>query len=766
MDQGLARIAIKNLRGIVYRINFVLAGCALSLFAWNLASYLKGVLVEQYPLRLHPWTSNFYHPHDAAFLNYVLLLVVMGLYGALLYFKRGSLLRYLLMKRRTPAGSFPALSILSSPLFFVLLNRHWEPSSRLLISLYLLFILFVPLGTPVLARLRKSPLRVSRLRLGRPFSWKRVREPRYVSRLLLLLSVVVWCLLALEPARLIRGPVYVMNEFRDLYSETRIDGEYVPNRDFLELRDVNGARTSAFAKANLLEYVHQNNTRGQLHHIGHILNPLNEYVGGKALPDVYMQYGWGNTLLYKVTMELFGGLSVENFYKCYIYYILYGLLFAAMLLVVFRDSLFVFCGSLFYAACFYSCSYLIFIIAPGIVPTIHFFDASVLLLLTLYFRRSNPVPLLAALLLSGAGLYLNRQFGLVLYLSAGAASLLYLWENKRWKERLLLSPVVLFLPFALLLAPGSKSAVNSGSTLVYFLNGFLSYRPEPDLVFFTVLYLVAGFYFLFLLRKKSHHLKYAFVFAFIYSLGMLTYFFWSGLTNHLAPVLPFAGVALLLMLRLGKEFLPAGGKPALRLSIGLVLVALALSASYGSSLKKFYRGKKVYDANFRKHAVHEWDLERARIVTTMDPKPWRESISLIHKYSPVENSGIYLLSTYDKFLPFLAKRHSLMPFFEMQWYLFSAKESAEAVRRIESGRPEYLFVGRDLAQADDDPWDIYYDDTSVKRERRSNRERRLELARVFAAVEKGYEKVEEGPLVTVYRRRAVAEAPAGTATAR
>jgi hypothetical protein len=690
----------------------------------------------------------------------------MGCYGALLYFKQGSLLRYLLMKRRTLAGSFPALIILSSPLFFVPLNRQWELSCRLLISLYLLFILFVPLSSGILAGLRKTPLGWGRLRLNHAFSWKGVWKPCYLSRLLLLLCVVVWCLLALEPARLIKGPVYVMNEFRDLYSQTNVEGESFPNRAFLELKEVKASRTSAFAKANLLEYVHQNNTRGQLHHIGHILNPLNEYMGGKALPDVYMQYGWVNTLLYKVTMELFGGVSVENFYKCYIYYILYGALFAAMLLVVFRDSLFVFCGTLFYAVCFYSCSYLIFIIAPGIVPTIHFFDAAVLMLLSLYFRGSNPVPLLAALLLSGAGLYLNRQFGLVLFISVAAAALLYLWENKRWKERLLLSPAVLFLPFALLAAPGPKSAVNSSSTLIYFLTGFLSYPPDTHLVFFTVLYLVIGFYFLFLVRKQTHHLKYAFVFAFIYSLGMLTYFFWSGLTNHLAPVLPFGGVALLLMLRLGKELLPAAGRPAACLSVGLVLVALALSAAYDSSLKEFYRGKRVYDANFRKHAVHRWDLERARIVTTMDPKPWRESISLIHKYSPAENSGIYLLSTYDKFLPFLAKRHSLMPFFEMQWYPFSARESAEAVRRIESGRPEYLFVGRDLAQADDDPWDIYYDDKSVQRERRSNKERRLEVARVFAAVEKGYQKVEEGPLITVYRRRAVDEAPAATETVR
>ncbi|OGU11158.1 MAG: hypothetical protein A2075_19845 [Geobacteraceae bacterium GWC2_58_44] len=759
MSLGFDRYAIRNLRGLLFRLNLVLSGCALAFFAWNLTSYLKELALEQYSMRLNSWATPFYHPQDASLINYVVLCLCMGVYGLMTYFKAGGGLRYLLMKRRTLGNRFPLLLIPSSLLFLIVVNRHWESSNRLLVSLYLMFVLFVPWSSRLLKPLCKKPGREPRLwrdRIAPPYQW----GARYGGAILLTLTLVVWCVLAVEPIRLIKGPVYVLNEFRDIYSATRIGDEYVDNKLFLEREEIKGPRAAKFVKANALEYVHQTNTRGQLHHIGHILNPLNEHASGKPLPDVYMQYGWGNTLLYKYTMELFGGASIDNFYKCYIYYILYSVLFAAMLLYLFRDGLFVFCGSVFYAICFYSCSYLIFIIAPGIIPTIHFFDTTVLLLLTLYFRRSNPGYLLPAVLLSAFSMYMNRQFGLVLFLAMSAAALLYLWENKRGKERYLLSSAVVLLPFVVLAAPVFETTVNSSSTLLYFLTGFLSFKPSSDAVFLTVLYLVVSFQFLFLIRKQTHPLKYAFVFAFVYSLGLLTYFYWSGLSNHLGPVLPFVGVELLLMLRLAKELLPSSGKGRSVLAAGMVLAAASLAYSYGSTIKYFYRDKKVYDANFTQHAVYQWEFERARIVTTINPEPLRESISLIHKYSPRKGDGIYLLSSYDKLLPFLADRYSLMPFFEMQWYLFTPKERAQAVSRLTSSKPEYLFVENDIAEVVADPWELYFDDLSINNERRSNQQRRLELAKVFAAVEDAYEKVDQGPLLSVYRRKSLQGASA------
>lgn len=116
---------------------------------------------------------------------------------------------------------------------------------------------------------------------------------------------------------------------------------------------------------NSLEYSHQNMSRWQMNHIGHILNPLNEFVLGKPLKDIYIQYGLGRTFIIKWTMDLFGGISIDNYYKIYIYYVLYFIGFMGMLYILFRDPLYVLIGSLFLGGAYYFQGYIALMLAPG-----------------------------------------------------------------------------------------------------------------------------------------------------------------------------------------------------------------------------------------------------------------------------------------------------------------------------------------------------------------------------------------------------------------
>ena len=77
--------------------------------------------------------------------------------------------------------------------------------------------------------------------------------------------------------------------------------------------------------------------RGQINHIGHLLNPINEIMSGKPISKVYMQYGLGNTLAAKWIMQLTGRVSLDSYYKYYIFYIAYALLFLLMSYVIFKD---------------------------------------------------------------------------------------------------------------------------------------------------------------------------------------------------------------------------------------------------------------------------------------------------------------------------------------------------------------------------------------------------------------------------------------------
>ncbi|GFE58126.1 hypothetical protein [Geobacter sp. AOG1] len=746
-------------RRMMFNVNVVLSGCAVGFFAWNATSYIKSRLLDHYTLSLNAWASYYYHPHDASLFNYVVLCVAMALYGLVFYVKtQRNSVRYVRKKSRTLGNRYPLLLLLSSALFFVLLNRHWEMSQRLLMSLYLLFILFVPLKFIPLKRYRFRHLCDVKVSM----CWRDILA-RHKGNVLLLLTFLLLCVVSVEPLKVIKGPIYVMNEFKNIYSDTKINGTYVNNRTFLdsiEKGTTGKAEISEFFAANDKEYFHQNASWGPFNHIGHILNPLNEYISGKAPADVYMQYGQGNTLLYKWTMELFGGMSLDNFYKCYIFYIIYSMLYILLLLYLFRDKLYVFNAFAVYSIAFFSAGYWVFIHAPGVIPTIHLFDTTVFLFLLLYFRRNNLVFLVSAIVLAALSIYMNRQFGLVLLISLGAACLPYLWETKQGKERYTLLAMLVLLPLVMLAAPFFKTTANASSTLFYFLRGYLSWRPDPDVVFLTIVYLVVSYHFLFLIRRQTHYLKYAFIFVFIYSQGLLTYFFWSGLSNHLMPVIPFIGLELLLMLYISKELIVKTGGARIALTTGMVLGTAWLAFTCNNAIGEFYKSKRIYTRNFTQHRIYQWDFDRAKIATTINPEPFRESIALIQKYRPQENSGIHLLSVYDNVLPFLAKRYSMMPFFEMQWFVFTSKERAEAINRLKSQKPEYLFVENGISEEHPDPWAPYFNAPEINAFRKANQERRLELGKIFTAVEDGYEKVEEGVLLSVYKRKSLYAASA------
>jgi hypothetical protein len=100
-----------------------------------------------------------------------------------------------------------------------------------------------------------------------------------------------------------------------------------------------------------------------------------------------------------------------------------------------------------------------------------------------------------------------------------------------------------------------------------------------------------------------------------------------------------------------------------------------------------------------------------------------------------------------------------MPFFEMQSFIFTSKERTEAISRLKSQRPEYLFVENDIDKEQPDPWAPYFNNPDINKERKSNQRRRLELGKIFAAVEESYDKIEEGALLSVYKRKSLEMVP-------
>lgn len=711
-------------------IQFAIALFLLGAVIWESTDIFKLFLFHGVYDDINPWALQFYHPHKSELINYLLSCFGLGLAGLAVYcraWNRGIFAKIADGTRKSFVRLFSALFLLA--LVNTALKSGFGPEAVRTLAY---------IAIPLLCSLDYS-------RLGKAL-------PAAI--------VLVLAFLCLEPARVVRGPVLLLNEYADLYGETLMDGGYVSNRAFAEYRSrgIPVEDETEFLKKNMLEIHHQTIARGQINHLGHVLNPINEYVAGKPLRDIYIQYGIGNTLLIKRTMDLLGGLSIRNYYKCYAYYIAYYVLFLLMLIYVFRNAVYVLGGLCALAASQFYYGYMSFILGPGLLPTIHFCDVFAIVFLAAYLRGPDKtIPLAAAFLAAAAGALLNRQFGGILATALTMTTLFFLLENTSGRRRYTLSAGVL-TAFSLILATSFFITSRSGSAGGFgmFLSGFFSWQPSPSVVFYTLLYISASYIFFALFKDARTHLKYLCAFVFLYAQGLFVYFYWSGLMHHLPMVTPFIGLQLFLTLflmeneaRTGTGVLP---KSFLRFKkAALILVMLYVPICAG----QFYMGpfsKKAFMENFTSHKLYYWGFNRAGLISTIDPRPLKESLSLIARYSGESENGIYILSRYDNLIPFLAGKYSRFPVFEMAWYLFKTDTGSKVAAGLEQEKPEYIFVDSDMADQKPDLFALAYGrgDSLLRDENESRVGRLMELKKLFRAISPHYALVEKGPLLSVY----------------
>ncbi|MDA8388207.1 MAG: hypothetical protein M0Z58_06070 [Nitrospiraceae bacterium] len=793
---------------LLFCVQTAMSALGLAVLCWKSVTLVKTWLLFGYRSKLAPWTYIFYHPVKSNLFNYLALCAAVGVYGILIYVLAGrkniELIKNRLRENHAgviigAAGSLLclismlfihpnslrvllALAVFISPFlsFFrpALLERGAILASILLLLLMLAEVVMVIAGPVRLANEYSGMYGVTYLRGHKP-----VDDLAFLQRLKGrdVRGAVEALPLLMERygLPLNAGPVKNMSDLDSFEgilqglkkTDLRAAQDYVlrmiPQDPGLEqmisnspgfkqgisgLYKLDVEAVKEFYLRNQLEYSFQNMTRGQINHIGQILNPINEYEDGRPLSDIYIQYGLGDTFIFKWTMDLLGGISINNYYKCYFYYILYFAIFLLMLHLLFRDRLYVLTGATFLAVSFFAYGYIGFILAPGIVPTIHFFDAVTLIFLVLFFRR-GPWYLVPAMLFSLAGVAMDGTFGAILVAALAGALALYSIENKRGADRFLLMSAV----FALILSGAAifhlVGVGTLGKTFHYFLLGLFSWHAKDIVIACTMLYLIVSYSFLFALRNVRHKLKYIYLFTFIYTQGLFVYYYWSGLTNHFPMVVPFGCLQLILMVYISEKVFFAGRATALKalnISKKLLLVAAVLLASGLGA--KYYVQKLAFGRIFTQHKVYTWDFDRARLITTINPGPIRQSIGLIQKYSP-EDKGIYIISKYDNLLPFLSARASLMPYFEMPWHFLSDAESRESVDLLRQRRPLYLFVDTDIDRYDEDPWESIYSSKTDINERASRIGRYAELYKLFQAVKGDYEKIGGGALLSVYKRK-------------
>jgi hypothetical protein len=505
----------------------------------------------------------------------------------------------------------------------------------------------------------------------------------------------------------------------------------------------------SFLSKNLFEIHWQILNRWVLHEHSFLLGPINEYALGRNLQDINIQYGWLNMVVLKNLLQHFGGINYQNYFKLlYSFYYLYYFLLLGLLLILFDRKIgYVLAGAILSFSFLNYIGFDFLFLAPGQNPIRHFLDIFIIFFLFLFVKHKKQIYMYLTLLLSLCSILNSSQEGFYA-LGALFVTLVARWfieEYKpAWHEVVL---VMLSGIIGLYLFVGLK--VGQDQLASYYLNGLLGFPLYRIVLIFFILFSI-GYIMIFKVIKSNDQMKYIGLFLLFYTQGMLLYYIWGGTNYHFYNYAPIYVITALVILKL---FIDNIDIVKIRESLIIFIVIVLSLLIYVPSLYVYYSAEISYQKIFSTHKTYQWNFDTAKFESTMDPKYFVNAVDLINKYSPNTN-GIYIISKYDNIIPFLSKHYSAMPFPELQWFINTDNDEEQCMDAINIAMPEYLYVDTDIEKS------LFNDIINSNAETMGNlynesawRYGRLnELNMIFQAIKENYQPIENGYLITVYKR--------------
>ncbi|MGN0015367.1 MAG: hypothetical protein ACI37T_08125 [Candidatus Gastranaerophilaceae bacterium] len=504
-----------------------------------------------------------------------------------------------------------------------------------------------------------------------------------------------------------------------------------------------------FINSNSHEFHWQILNRYYLHHHNHLYAPINELILGKDINKIFFQYGKYNALILSKIINTFGGFDFTKYMKItYSFYYIYVALFTILVFKFFKRKDYIISWVLLTVASFNFITDEFLRIAPGINPIRHFFDIFVFMFLYLYFKKRNKALLISSFAVIFLSILNESMTGIFMLLALIAALFVknFIFDKKNYFEisMLIFSPI-----FGLAAKKLGESGIDYATG--YFLSGLLGF-PTPKTAILTCLVLISLGY-LVLLKdllnkdKDENNCLYFYISAFFYVQALLFYYMWGSDSTHFMvyfPIFAFVFLAYLFDSNLKTKY------PKIH-SLVITCILIFSLIFYTKSTQVYFSSIQKFNDIFKTHKIYEWNLPNTNFISTMNPKYFEDSIKLIQKYS--KDTGIYMISKYDSFLPIISGKYSNMPFIEVSNFLTSKKEIDLDINTIKSARPEYLFVDKDIDRdfAQDIVWNedefnyIFYESMW--------RYQRLSLLKdIFNAVRNEYSPVESTYLLTVWEK--------------
>ncbi len=555
------------------------------------------------------------------------------------------------------------------------------------------------------------------------------------------------------------GNLKVINEFSDIPELTVINNKTINSLEFENQEFKNNpikdkVEIKKYIKANKTEIHWKTLSRWVLYHHSHMLVPALELELNKDKSQIFAQYGLFNSNLLRLALKHTGGINFQTYFKLYysFFYIYYALLFVFVNKMTKSKNytLITILGTVI-SINIYNFYYIY--LAPGCNPMRHFLDIIVVFLLYKYFTSYRIRYFLLSAFLSLFAVLLNWNMGLFLYL---ALIPLFYYKNcivkktvNAKKELVIILGSFLIFPFIY-----HYSTIGADYTKEYFTKGLLGW-PLSSFVLASIFLIIIASYILFIKikdRTKNSNLKLTAFFSFMYAQGLLLYFIWGSDAKHFVVIAPFVLFVLLMIIKLFiDEFLEDKFVKFRKIAANIIVIGLFIAAMFGFAT--YIKDYSDFNYIFKKHIVYNWNFKNAKFKSTINPSYFEDSIELMKKYSK-DDKGVYIISKYDHFIPFLADKYTLMPYINLEWYVLSNKEVDTVVNLIKSEKPKILYVDKNIMYSNSECYSVYDRNFYyLNNECQAHIDRVKTLDKIFNEVRKDYMPIESSYLLTVYRRK-------------
>ncbi|MGD9971109.1 MAG: hypothetical protein AB7S65_11720 [Sulfuricurvum sp.] len=515
----------------------------------------------------------------------------------------------------------------------------------------------------------------------------------------------------------------------------------------LEKLDINEYVSKDWLKKNSFELHWQVLSRYMIHHNSFMFIPIGDFELGKKWGDINAQYGLGSAWLFEKLLAWQNSISLDGWLKLsYGFYYIYFVFFVAIVFSITRSLSWTTLIFLLSLALVNNRGYDFLLLPPGESPWRHIFDIVILYLLFLFAEQKKLFFYITALLFGVLSIALSPQIGIMIFLATIVSGIFY-----ALREKFHVWPVVISSTVSVVVAGYCFILSSSANDLAqYYLDGVIGFPIKFHQMFKIFLMIIIGYIFLWKILKERLSLNYVYlVFLVIYAQELILYVVWHYNGDG------FKSRAFIYVLTIALLLFPFQKIVADRWkNILLIFSTVAIGVFYITSVIRVNQSKNLYEQIFKQHISYEWKIDRAHIISTMNPVYFQNGVDLIQKYSNGRN-GIYMISEYDNFLPFLAHKYSLMPFFDLKWYLVTPRELNKSIQTIKDAKPEYLFVdtgiGRDL---NNEIIDVTLPEIGYLHQESIWRVERLRLLnKIFESVAPNYELVEKSYLISVYKRK-------------